>query len=194
MQRSLALPSRSAFVIAAALATFAVLALSGCKSIDAPNTDTRGAVQSTGTVQAELPPSTITNSPANTPAKVESFAGSFRGPVWYPGYIPKGFKIVSVDVVELEPGSGLVCDIMYTHGAKGLTFAQGSPKQRDYEIVSAGKTAWGGETADVVYEDPADKATPRMIVYGRDGNFAELSGDVSFAQLKAVAASMARVK
>ena len=128
------------------------------------------------------------------PQKVGSFSTSFKGPVWYPKHIPAGFKIDSLDVVEFDPGSGLVCDIVYLNGDKVVQFTQGSPKTRDYEIVSVGKVPWGTETADVVHEDPTDKTTPIVIVYSKGGNFAELTGDVSDAELKAIAASMVAVK
>jgi len=132
--------------------------------------------------------------PTIWPAKVGAFAKNYKGAAWYPKYTPASFKIDSLDVVEMEPGTGLVCDIVYTDGTKAIQFTQGSPKARAYDIVSAGKVRWGSETADIVYEDPQDKTTPRMIVYGKGGTLAELSGDVSFDELKAVAASMIAVK
>ena len=128
------------------------------------------------------------------PARVGSFALSFKGPVWYPKFVPKGYKIDSLDVVEFDPGSGLVCDIVYLNGDKAVEFTQGSPKSREYEIVSVGKVAWGTEKADIVHEDPSDKTTPIIIVYNHGGNFAELTGDASDADLKAMAASMVAVK
>jgi hypothetical protein len=99
-----------------------------------------------------------------------------------------------IDVLELETGSGLVCDIVYMSGDKELEFMQGSPKTREYDIVSVGKVPWGTETADVVYEDPADPTTPKMIVYSKNGTLAELSGTASFEELKAMAASMVAAK
>ena len=77
------------------------------------------------------------------PAKVGAFAKSFSGPVWYPKTIPSGYKTDSIDIVELEPGSGLICDIIFVNGEKSLGFTQGSPKTRDYEIVSIGEGAVG---------------------------------------------------
>jgi hypothetical protein len=45
-----------------------------------------------------------------------------------------------------------------------------------------------------MHQDPQDSSTPVMIVHSGDGNFAELSGDVSTAVLKKVAASMVVIK
>ncbi|NTU71946.1 MAG: hypothetical protein HGB10_09040 [Coriobacteriia bacterium] len=128
------------------------------------------------------------------PKRVGDFAARFAGPVWYPKHLPVGYKFESLDIVEFDPGSGLVCDIVFTSGEKVLQFTQGSPKNRDYEIVSAGKLAWGSGTANLVHMDPADKSTPIIAVYSKGGSFAELTGDVSTAELKAVAASMVSVK
>jgi hypothetical protein len=210
---------RAAIAITVVLLAASVIGLQGCKDINAPKTSTKGlVVDETGTVQAPLSVETTgltsadvpTSSAADAanalaaapapkvstiwPAKVGAFGKSFKGPVWYPKTIPKGFKVDSLDIVELEPGSGLICDIVYVSGEKSLGFTQGSPKTRDYEIVSTGKVPWGTETADVVYEDPADPKSPQMIVYNNGGNFAELYGDASFAELKAMAASMVAVK
>jgi hypothetical protein len=210
---------RAASIAAVALICLSPMGLQGCKGKDAPNTSTSGlVVESTGTVQATSSVETtvpISSQVATTsaadaanalaaqpapktsaiwPAKVGAFAKSFSGPVWYPKAIPKGYKMDSADIVELEPGSGLICDIIYVSGEKSLGFTQGSPKTRDYEIVSAGKTPWGTETADVVFEDPADPASAQMIVYSKGGNFAELYGDATLAELKAMAASMVPVK
>ena len=108
--------------------------------------------------------------------------------------MPTGYKFDSLDIVEFDPGSGLVCDIVFTKGDKVLQFTQGSPKNRDYEIVSAGKVPWGTGTADIVHQDPADQSTPVMIVYNKGGNFAELSGDVSTRSSRRSPTSMVVVK
>jgi hypothetical protein len=209
----------SVAILAATFVCVALAGLQGCKGKDTPNLSTKGlVVESTGTVQAPLSveasgptsadvPTSSAADAANAlaaaqspkvatiwPAKVGAFAKSFKGPVWYPKTTPKGFKVDSLDIVELEPGSGLICDIVYVSGEKSVGFTQGSPKTRDYEIVSTGKVPWGTDTADVVLEDPADPKSPQMIVYNKGGNFAELYGDASFAELKAMAASMVAVK
>ena len=214
--------ARIAPLLIAALLGTAAVGLQGCKGSDTPKVSTQGiVVEATGTVQATLTPE-ATSTPITSaevpetdaaaaanalaadpgptapsgiwPAKVGAFAKSFSGPVWYPKTIPAGYKIESLDIVELEPGSGLICDIIYTKGESSIGLTQGSPKTRDYEIVSAGKVPWGTETADLMYEDPADKSSPQMIVYLKGGNFAELYGDASLAELKAMAASMVPVK
>jgi hypothetical protein len=129
------------------------------------------------------------------PKRVGTFAAGFKGPTWYPKYLPAGYKFESLDIVEFDAGkSGLACDIIFLKGDKVLQFTQGSPKSRDYEIVSAGKAPWGTQTANIVHQDPADKSTPVMVVLKKDGNLAELSGDVSTDVLKKVAASMVVVK
>jgi hypothetical protein len=203
---------------AVVLVCASLLGLQGCKGKDTPKTSTKGLVEATGTVQATSSADSTaltsadvaTSTPADAanalaaapstktstswPAKVGAFAKSFSGPVWYPKSIPKGYKTDSLDIVELEPGSGLICDIVYVNGEKSLGFTQGSPKTRDYEIVSTAKVPWGTDTADVVLEDPADPASAQMIVYNKGGNFAELYGDASLAELKAMAASMVAVK
>jgi len=129
------------------------------------------------------------------PAKVTAFAKSFKKPVWYPQAVPKGFKTDSVDVVEMDPGTGLVCDVVLLRDGKVIQFTQGSPTVRAYEFVSAGKVPWGAKgKADIVRQDPADPKSPIIIVFQKDGNLAELSGDVSPEALKAIAASMVLVK
>jgi hypothetical protein len=221
MRRFIALTrSERAIVTSAFIALLCVAAvgLQGCKGKNTPNTSTKGLVESTGTVQATMSVETTAVTSADVPTssaadaanalaaapapkvstiwppKVGAFAKSFSGPVWYPKAIPKGYKSDSIDLVELEPGSGLICDIVYVSGEKSLGFTQGSPKTRDYEVVSTGKVPWGTDTADVVLEDPADPASAQMIVYNKGGNFAELYGDASIAELKAMAASMVAVK
>jgi hypothetical protein len=207
---------RAAVFLASAVLALVVVALAGCKGINAPNTETQGAVLSTGTVQAPASEGVTTSSsvsasasapataaaaapaapaaPKIWPAKVGSFAKRVKSPVWYPKSLTKGYATDSIDVVELDAGTGLICDIAYVSGDKAITFTQGSPKERSYDIVSVGKTPWGTGTADVMHQDPADTTTPLMIVYNHGGNFAELQGDASIAELKAIAASMVPVK
>jgi hypothetical protein len=146
------------------------------------------------TVPEVAPPVAPPATPAAWPSQVASFAKTFKGPVWYPTSLTKGYKVDAIDVLELETGSGLVCDIFYLSGDKEIEFIQGSPKTREYDIASVGTVPWGTDTADVTYEDPADTSTPRMIVYSKNGTLAEISGDASFDQLKALAASMVPVK
>jgi hypothetical protein len=128
------------------------------------------------------------------PKRVGEFSSAYKGPVWYPKYLPPGYKFESLDIVEFDPGSGLVCDMIFTKGEKVMQFTQGSPKSRDYAIVSVGKVPWGPDKADIVHQDPADNTTPIVIVHSKSGNLSELSGDAPTNELKAVAASMARVK
>ncbi|MDO8964537.1 MAG: hypothetical protein Q7W30_08625 [Coriobacteriia bacterium] len=199
----------AALRLALVAACLSLVALAGCApppSIDL--SDPEAAVDSTGTVQATMaadpsapvdPTSPATATPAAPvkgpwPARVGTFAKSFKGPVWWPMYIPKGFKIDNVDVVEFEPGSGLVCDIAFASGDKAIVFTQGSPKTREPDAVSGTKVPWGSESGDVMYEDPADPNSPKYIIYYAKGTLVELAGDVSFEELKAVAASMVPVK
>jgi hypothetical protein len=142
------------------------------------------------------PPSvTVPKSSSVIPAQVVKFAKDFNGPAWYPKVIPKGYKNDSVDVVELETGSGLICDVVFLNGDKSVGFTQGSPQTRDYQILSVGKVPWGTfGSADVIYEDPEDKSSPLMIVFTSGGNFAEIYGDTGIEPLKAMAASMSSVK
>jgi len=175
-----------------------VVALSGCSGRNGIHTTTKGAVDATATAQAEgfedsaAAVDTVAGKP--WPAKVAKFAASVDYPVWYPSYVPTGFKVDTVDAVEFEPGAGVVCDILYLSGDKAITFTQGSPTMRDYEIVSSERAPWGSETADVMYDDPADPTSPALIVLSADGNLAELRGDVPLAELKKIAASMELVK
>jgi hypothetical protein len=202
---------RRAVLFTLALSAVLVFALFGCKSTEAPNTETQGAVDSTGTVQAPLPgEATVSVVPSGTPSaatttapkpaptlwpeKVGKFAKAEKIPVWYPKSLPSGFKIDTVDIVELDKGTGLICDEVLVKGDKAILFTQGSPTQRSYDIVSAGKVPWGNETADIVLQDPQDPSSPPIIVYFQGGNFAELQGDLTLAQLKAIAASMVRVR
>lgn len=124
------------------------------------------------------------------PAKVAAFAKLFKKPVWYPSYTPKGYVLDSIDVVELDPGTGPVCSIVFTDKVHALQVTEGSPTNRTYPIVSLGKVAWGTAKADLMHQDPSDTTSPYMIVYSSGGNLAEVSGDAPTAELKAVAASM----
>lgn len=181
-----------------------MLTVTGCKSINEPITEKSDApvaaeaVQATMSVEPTAPsaPSTSTNDGRTAvvwPAKVGTFAANFKGGAWYPTDVPKAMKIDSLDVVEMEGKSGLVCDIVYYDGKTPIMFTQGSPTGRTYDIVSIGKTAWGSEQADIVAEDPNDPESPQMIVYSEGKTLAELSG-TDIATLKAVAASMVPVK
>jgi len=191
----------------------AVLLLAGCKASNEPITEPGGGFEGTGTVQAPLPgetstvTATSTTSPTSSvsttssvaasvwPKKVGSFAKAEKKmPVWYPKTLPKGFKIETLDVVELDKGTGLICDIMWLKGEVPIFFTQGSPTGRRYDVVSSERVPWGDETADVTRVDPSDSASPQVIVYSKGGNFAELSGEVTLDQLKAIAASMVRVR
>jgi hypothetical protein len=221
MRQAFALPRarRAAGFTVVVVATFALLAVAGCTSVNSVNTETKNVVDSTGTVQASMSAeptgsdSVLSTAPAPAPGspgavapstkpgvatvwptKVGTFAKNFKGPVWYPKYMTAGYKLDSLDVVEFDPGSGLVADIVYLNGEKTIGFTQGSPATRDYEIVSVGKVAWGTEQADIVYEDPEDTTSPQMIVYSKGGNFAELYGDAGIGELTKVAASMVPVK
>jgi hypothetical protein len=211
-----------------ALLTIVLVVAPGCRSKDQPKTEKRGAVESTGNVQAAMPPLTTgtvgstasagatgtgsnstssaasgstnqatkprTATPAIWPAKVAKFATAVRSPIWYPKSLPAGWKVDSVDVVELDVGTGLVCNIVFLKGDKGIVLTQGSPKQRSYDIVSSGRIPWGSQTADVVHQDPSDPTSPVIIVYNSGGNFAELQGDPSVSELKAIAKGMVLVK
>jgi len=230
MRCSSAMRARAMALVVLIVASSALI-LSGCKGTNDPNTESVGAILSTGTVQAEMPAletssateaTTNSNFPSSestsvtgggklevgaTPAnpgtkegptvwlaRVGSLAKAVKYPVWFPKTVTKGFKLDSTDIVEMDKGTGLVCDIVYLNGDKVLQFTQGSPKERSYEIESEGKVPWGTETADVVRLDPEDPASPVAIIYYKRGNFAELQGDVTLAELKAVAASMVLVK
>jgi hypothetical protein len=189
----------------------ASLTLAGCacQPLDQPNTET-GGVESTGTVQAELPTATpeATSSvtpttpatpaepevPAIWPAKAATFAKNFKKPAWYPAYLPKGYKLDTIDIIEMGTKTGLVLDIVYLSGDKALLFTQGSPTDRSYDIVSAGKVPWGTDKADIMYQDPEDTSSPAMIIYSKNGTFIELQGDPSLVELKKIAASMVPVK
>jgi len=148
------------------------------------------------TPQAAGVPSNSSNPiPGPWPARVGVFAKAFKVASWYPQYIPAGYKVDSLDIVELDKGSGLVLDIAYLNGEKVVQFTQGSPNTRDYEIpAGAVKVPWGTQTASITHQDPTDASTPIIIVYSKGGNFAELTGDVSEAELKAIAKSMKEVK
>jgi hypothetical protein len=242
----------AAAVVMLALGAFAFW-FSSTVRLDAPITESGGAIVATGTVQAPLPGETTAsaNAPETTatsstpsaeaaaaaaaaqkrqtpltqapqtqevapapstsekatnpyatppamssniwPARLGKFAAAIKVPVWYPKQLPKGYKVLSCDTVEMEAGSGLVADTVFSDGNGGLNLVQGSPTKRSYEIISIAKVPWGTQQADVVYQDPQDTTSPRLIVYSKGGNFAELSGDVTLEQLKAVAASMVPV-
>jgi hypothetical protein len=168
------------------------LALAGCKSLNEPTT-----VKADHPVSAEAVQATLTAGSAPTgswPKKVGEFAANYKKRVWYPAYLPASFVVDSIDVVELDPKTGLVCDTTFTHGDDDIVLTQGSAKVRAYEIVSIGKVPWGDKQADVVHEDPNDTTTRKMIVLSNKDGLAELSGSVTFEELKTVAASMMPVQ
>jgi hypothetical protein len=180
---------RRVFVLAALCAA---LILPGCKSINEPTMVKTDKPVSAGTVQA-----TMTTAPAPQgawPAKVGEFAANYKKRVWYPTSVPKTFGSPSVDVIELDPGTGFVCDIAFTQGSDAIVFTQGSAKARAYDIVSLGKVSWGDQQADIVREDPSDPTTRKMIVLSNADGLSELSGSVDFNVLKEVAASMKPVE
>ncbi len=170
------------------------LALSGCKPINEPNT-----VKADGPVAAEAVQATLT-APADSasggiwPPKVDAYAADYEGPVWYPRDLPDGYSVVSLDVVEMQTDSGLVCDIVFLKGDDAITFTQGSDEGRMSDIASLEQVAWGEEQADVISQDPTDDASPKMIVFSTGDTLAELSGTVDLDTLKSVAASMMPVK
>jgi hypothetical protein len=196
-------------ILALLLVVSLVVSGCSCTPIDQP-IEEQGGIESTGTVQADLPSdtsatveattsATTTSTPEATPtvwpAKVGKFAKNFKKQVWYPTYIPKGYKIDSLDIVELDTGTGLVCDIVYLNGDNMIDFMQGSPKGRDTDIVSAGKVAWGTEKADLTYQIPGDPSSLPMIVYYKGGTLIELTAQgPSVTELKKMAASMVPVK
>jgi len=218
MRRFIDAPSRGALLFAAVLAASTVLVvLAGCTGSDTPNTETLGAILSTGTVQAPtatddtsdtvnlstdataavVTSGTVTAKPSAPklwPANVSKFAANVKSPVWFPKTVTSGYKIESADIVELDKGTGLICSIVWVGGDKAIVFTQGSPKQRSYPVESEGKVAWGTEKADIMRFDPEDPESPWVIVYNKAGNFAELQGDATLDELKAVAASMVPVK
>lgn len=184
-------PARRRAVVLAVAVLLAMCAalLGGCKSVNEVNT-----TEATSTVEGKTVDATMTPSgkiPTGVwPKKVGTFAASFKGPTWYPTKIPSTMKTVSLDALEMEPGSGLVCDIVYSDGTKYIELMQGSPKGRSYTIASSGKVAWGSAKADLVRDDPGNANSPTTIVYSAPGTLAELSGDVGIEQLKTIAASM----
>ena len=184
----------------AALFAFAVVPMAGCAGRDGVHTTTKGAVDATGTVQAGSSGDAggdLGTTPSNGkpwPRKVAIFSQDSGLPAWYPAYLPAGFDIETIDVVELDQGAGLVCDILFLNGDKAVTFVQGSPTNRRYAVDSAEKTPWGDQTAAVVRIDPSDPASPSMIVFEKDGTFVELGGDIPLDELKKMAASMKAVE
>lgn len=176
-----------------ALLAAMALAIGGCKSIDKPNVTEATSTVSGKTVEATMTPGG-TIAKGTWPAKVGEFAASFKGATWYPAHLPANMPQVSLDVVELNPGDGLVCDMVRSDGKKYIELMQGSPKGRTYAIVSSGKVAWGSAAkADIVYDDPKDLTSAVTIVYSDGHTLAELSGDVGLAELKEIAASMGYV-
>jgi len=174
------------------------MALAGCgapKKNDAPVK--QPPVESTETV---VPDQDATAVPAPTggevPAIVKDFAKKYDGDVWYPSALPSGMLLVDPYVDELEPGSGLVCDLLFAAGSTEIGLLQGSPTTREFEIESLGTVPWGtgGTKADVVLEDPEDSASPKMLVFKGKGTLVELYGGTGLDQLKTIAASMQLVR
>jgi hypothetical protein len=190
--------------------------LAGCKPPTVPITVSTSGPDATGTVNAPLPVDTSTVSATGSvsptssststsaaapavshpwPAKLGSFAKAMKKyTVWFPKALPSGYKLDNIDIVELDTGTGLICDMAWVKDDKVVEFTQGSPKERSYPIESVGKVPWGTAHADIVHQDPGDLSSPVIIVYSKGGNFAELQGDPSLDALKAIAASMVAVK
>lgn len=184
---------RAAALGVAVLALSALLVAAGCQPVDQPRTEKAVGPVYAPTAEATLPASTAPLS-GDWPDKVGTFAAAFKGPTWYPASLPKSMKIVSLDVVEMEKGSGLVCDIVYSDGKNFIQFTQGSPKLRTYDTSSSEKVAWGPKQANVVFDDPQTHQGAKTIVYSDGRTLGELIGDVSEEELKAVAASMHELK
>lgn len=125
------------------------------------------------------------------PVKLNTFTKEWKKPTWYPTYVPKGYVLDSLDIVQF--GGGPVCSTWFTDGQKAITFTQGSPTNRTFPIVSLGKVTWGSAKADLMHQDPADVNSGFMIVYSSGGNLAVVSGDAPTDELKKVAASMKAV-
>jgi hypothetical protein len=182
------------------VSAFVAFALVGCNGRDRIHTETKGAVESTGTVQAGDSADSgadVGTAPSNGhpwPRKVGQFGEDYDGTVWYPAYIPAGFELETIDIVEFEPGTGLVCDVLFLSGQKTIAFTQGSPKARGYEASATASTPWGDASASLLPIDPSDPKSPSMVVLSKDGNLAELSGDIPLDELKKIAASMEVVK
>lgn len=177
-----------------ALMALAVAATAGCTSPAASNTGGSGSTEATGAVQ---PSASTTATPKGAwPATVGTFAREFQKPVWYPTYLPAGYKLDTTYLIEFAPDGSLMCEVVFLNGDSQLVFDQGSPVGRDYEIVSTGKVAWGsaGDKADTMSSDTEDPEAPPMIVFSKDGNLMELQGDPSLDELKKVAAGMVLIK
>lgn len=186
-------PASGRTLAALALVT-AILAAgaAGCRPPEGPTTEKAKSPVAAPALQA-----TLTAEPGPSgfwPEKIGRFSASFEGTTWYPSELPEGFAADTIDVIELEPQTGLVCDVAFFKGEDAIVFTQGSSLARQYDIEPVGTVAWGVTTAQVVHEDPTDTTSARMIVLSEDGALCELSGTVDLAVLEAVAKSMTRVK
>lgn len=203
------LAGKAVTTVSLLVATTALILVAGCGGEPiggAPLGTDRGAVEETRPVEATetveaTAPAPVAPAPAPAPAPpapwpdaVAKFAAKVKWPSFYPTGLPKGMKLDSIDTLELESGSGLVCDIYFVTSSTDVEFMQGSPKTRENDSPAVGTTAWGTDTADIVLEDPEDPSGPKMIVYRKNGTLAELSGDASIEVLKSIAASMVLVK
>ena len=191
-KRSSSPSPRRAIKLGLAIVVCIAALAAGCTPTNEPK-----GVKTDEPVEAEAVQATLTAEPGPVgawPEKVGSFAASYDGTAWYPTSVPEGFSPGNIDVVELEPKTGLVCDMVFVKGDDYIVFTQGSSKARSYDVVSVGKTAWGDAQADLVHEDPSDTSSPQMIVFADGESVAELSGSVDVETLRSMAESMMRVE
>jgi hypothetical protein len=113
--------------------------------------------------------------------------------VWYPSYLPNGFKFKTLETTTIAEGMGPVCDVVFANGKSEIWLSQGSAVCRDYEIVPIETIPWGTDTADTMDAEVENDSKKVFIVYAGFQNLGELSGGVSNQELKKIAASMKEV-
>lgn len=192
--------TRTARVATATVLLLAAAALVACAR---PNTPSGAAAPSRAA--SSTPPASATPAPtsqvASPPASFLAYARAVRserdsesatGTAWYPTYLPKGFTLSSVDASGLKDKAVFACGLVFSNGNRQIHLSQGSPAQRDYEIVPLATVPWGSEQAFAMDLD-GQPGGEQFIVHEDAVNLAELQGDVSLAELKKIAAGMKAV-
>ncbi len=127
-------------VAIAAIAVVVVPTVSGCRPLEGPTTEKAKAPVSAPSLEATLSAETGPEGP--WPEKVGRFSVSSEGATGHPTDRPDGFEIDTVDVIELEPETGLVCNVVLLKGNEAIVFMQGSPLARQYGIDPVDTVPW----------------------------------------------------
>lgn len=109
---------------------------------------------------------------------------------WYPKRIPAGYKVASLSVGDMGD-AGPYCDIVFKNGKKRIYLSQGTVVGADGELPQRdGTCKWGTKRADIY---KGGSLYGNLVWFGRAGDVAGLSGNLSLKNEKKMAAGMRKV-